>query len=84
MVDLCFLGERPAVIDPLILKGMSPAERTALKTSAKNMTEELLPFDKEIFQALADMMGADHAKTGKQWPGPDTRISCNHAPRMIN
>ena len=71
VVDLCFLGDRPAVIDPQILKGMSPAERTALKTSAKNMTEELLPFDKEMFQALADMTGADHAKTGKQWPGPD-------------
>jgi hypothetical protein len=71
VVDLCFRGEKPAVIDPRILKGMNPAERAVLKTSTKNMTEELLPFDKEIFQALADMMGADHSKTGKQWPGPN-------------
>jgi hypothetical protein len=70
VVDLCFLGAKPAAIDPRMLKGMNPAERTALKTSAKNMAEDLLPFDKEIYQGLADMMGADPTKTGKQWPGP--------------
>lgn len=71
VVDLCFRGDKPAVIDPRILKGMNPAERTALKTSARNMTENLLPFDQEIYQSLADMMGADPTKTGKQWPGPN-------------
>lgn len=76
VVDLCFLEDRPAVIDPLILKGMNPAERSALKTSVQNMMGNLLPFDKKIYQAIADI-GADPAKTGKQWPGPknpDTRF----------
>jgi hypothetical protein len=71
IVDLCFLGDKPAMIDPIILKGMNPAERTALKTSAKNMAEDLRPFDKEIYQALADMTGVDSTKTVKQWPGPN-------------
>lgn len=71
VVDLCFLGGRHAAIDPRILKGMNPAEKAAIKTSAISMTENLLPFDKETYQGLADMMGAAHAKTGKQWPGPD-------------
>jgi hypothetical protein len=74
VVDLCFLGSRSAAIDPWILKGMNPAEREALKASAKNMTEDLLPFDKEIYQAVADM-DADPAKTGKQWPGPKNQGS---------
>lgn len=71
VVDLCFLGNRPATIDPRILKGMNPDERAAIKTSAISMTKNLLPFDKEMYQALADMMGADPAKTGRQWPGLD-------------
>lgn len=69
VVDLCFLEDRPAVIDPLILKGMNPAERTAFKTSVQNMMGNLLPFDKEIYQAIAEV-GTDPAKSGTQWPGP--------------
>lgn len=72
VVDLCFLGNRPATIDPRILKGMNPAERAALKTSAMSMANNLLPFDKETYQGLADMMVAGPAQTRKQWPGPDT------------
>lgn len=71
VVDLCFLGNRPATIDPRILKGMNPAEKAAIKTSAISMTENLLPFDKEMYLSLADMMGAGPAKTGRRWPGPD-------------
>jgi len=70
VVDLCFLGGRRQVIDPRILKGMNPAEKATLTTSANNMKEDLSPFDKEIYQALADMMGADSSRSGKQWPGP--------------
>lgn len=70
VVDLCFLGGKPKSIDPRILKGMSPADKAILTTSANNMTQDLLSFDKEIVQSLADMLRADPAKTGKQWPGP--------------
>ncbi len=71
IVDLCFLGDKPATIDPKILKGMNTAERTALKTSANKMAEDLRPFDKEIYQGLADIAGAVSTKTAKQWPGPN-------------
>lgn len=69
VVDLCFLGNRSAAIDPRILKGMNQSERTALKDSVKSMMEDLLPFDKENYQAVIEM-GTDPTKTRKQWPGP--------------
>ena len=70
VVDLCFLGNRSTAIDPRILKGLNSAESAALTSSVQDMANNLLPFDKAEYQAIADL-STDPAKTGKQWPGPN-------------
>ncbi len=73
VVDLCFLGDKPGVIDPRVLKNFTPREKTLVAASTKQLAKATANYTEytrlKMLQDL-ELLGNLMLPDGKRWPGP--------------